>query len=155
VVELGAGIGLVAMTLASMGADVVATERKIALPILERNVAENRPFETGSLKILELDWTKETSWRFLPKTEYFVGSDLVFPSNKDAQEGLLQVILGLVNERKISGWISHEPRNDQADYQFWGKLQEHKVAVRKMNSDELPKDFPPDLIIYEIGKGSN
>ena len=37
--ELGSGCGLVALALACRGANVVATERAIALPLLEKNVA--------------------------------------------------------------------------------------------------------------------
>ena len=41
VLELGSGVGLVALALACRGANVVATERAIALPLLEKNVEAN------------------------------------------------------------------------------------------------------------------
>ena len=41
VLELGSGCGLVALALACRGANVVATERAIALPLLEKNLEAN------------------------------------------------------------------------------------------------------------------
>ena len=58
VLELGAGVGLVGMALASLGAQVVSSERGIALPLLKKNLAENAPF-AGDAVALEIDWASD------------------------------------------------------------------------------------------------
>ena len=60
VLELGSGVGLVALALACRGAHVVATERAIALPLLEKNVEANAALverRGGILSSAALDWT--------------------------------------------------------------------------------------------------
>ena len=58
VLELGSGVGLVALALACRGANVVATERAIALPLLEKNVEANAALverRSGSVACAALD----------------------------------------------------------------------------------------------------
>lgn len=66
VLELGSGVGLVSCVLAALGARVCATERRMALPLLEHNTSTNQPairrfceakgWGVGSVACMELDW---------------------------------------------------------------------------------------------------
>ncbi|CAN0437214.1 unnamed protein product, partial [Scytosiphon promiscuus] len=60
VLELGSGVGLVAMTAALLGWDVVCTDKADALPLLELNV--NRCMSStkrecaGKVRVMEYEW---------------------------------------------------------------------------------------------------
>jgi len=64
VLELGAGLGLIGIAMASiMGSNVVVTERSIAIPLLQRNVEHNKQIITeggqrkgGHVTVSELSW---------------------------------------------------------------------------------------------------
>ncbi|KAI0673098.1 hypothetical protein C8Q78DRAFT_969837 [Trametes maxima] len=60
-IELGSGIGLSALALASMGWDVIATDlQDVVSSVLSGNVSRNRaslPSNSGSVQVRILDWT--------------------------------------------------------------------------------------------------
>ena len=79
VLELGSGCGLVALALACRGANVVATERAIALPLLEKNVAANAALverRGGTLSCAALDWTTPDADVLNRGYDAVVGADL-------------------------------------------------------------------------------
>ena len=129
VLELGAGLGLVGMALATMGANVVASERALALPLLTKNVQHNERVIAGSerkdnsnndkddnggdcrghgsIEVAELSWGHEATVAFLkerdrrgqPPFDIVVGSDLIFPSNVDAYPLLADTLSALLRYR--------------------------------------------------------
>ena len=123
VLELGAGLGLVGMALATMGANVVATERALALPLLTKNMEHNQGViigserkggtngkdsdNGGSIQVAELSWGHETTVAFLeerdrreqPPFDIVVGSDLIFPSNVEAYPLLVDTLHVLLRHR--------------------------------------------------------
>ena len=79
VLELGSGCGLVALALACRGAHVVATERAIALPLLEKNVEANAALvkrRGGSVACAALDWTTPDADVLNRGYDAVVGADL-------------------------------------------------------------------------------
>ena len=79
VLELGSGVGLVALALACRGANVVATERAIALPLLEKNVEANAALverRGGTLSCAALDWTTPDADVLNRGYDAVVGADL-------------------------------------------------------------------------------
>ena len=79
VLELGSGCGLVALALACRGANVVATERAIALPLLEKNVTANAALverRGGSVACAALDWTTPDADVLNRGYDAVVGADL-------------------------------------------------------------------------------
>ena len=79
VLELGSGCGLVALALACRGANVVATERAIALPLLEKNVVANAALvkrRCGSVACAALDWTTPDADVINRGYDAVVGADL-------------------------------------------------------------------------------
>ena len=93
VMELGAGVGLVGMALAAMGANVVVTERDIALPLLRRNVDRNAEVTGGRVEVAELSWSGDAIQKLIKARtgvpfDIVLGSDLIFPSNSGAYTAL-------------------------------------------------------------------
>jgi 2-polyprenyl-3-methyl-5-hydroxy-6-metoxy-1,4-benzoquinol methylase len=79
VLELGSGCGLVALALACRGANVVATERAIALPLLEKNLEANAALverRGGTLSCAALDWTTPDADVLNRGYDAVVGADL-------------------------------------------------------------------------------
>lgn len=56
-VELGAGTGLVGLVAAMLGSDVVLTDLRDCVPLMELNCRENACKLRGSVHVAELDWT--------------------------------------------------------------------------------------------------
>lgn len=108
VLELGSGLGLVSMALASLGATVTVTEREICLPILLRNLSENellsspvkggggiagdgdRSANYGRCRVVPLTWGKDVQipWVDDQNFDIIIGADLAFPSNSDNYDAL-------------------------------------------------------------------
>ena len=92
-VELGSGIGYLALVLASLGYDVIATDIGPALPLLAENIDKNLYTlqqkvgydNVGSIQVLELDWEEvSTSGRLpaaleaIPELSLIITTDTVY-----------------------------------------------------------------------------
>ena len=91
VLELGSGCGLVALALACRGANVIATERAIALPLLATNVAANAALierRGGSVAVVALDWTTPDADVLNRGYDAVVGADLCFAANAEGAAAL-------------------------------------------------------------------
>ena len=79
--EVGAGCGLLGISLAASGADVLVTETPSAMPNLEHNVANNRPTGRGSLAAAALHWGDAAhlaAVRELGPYDVLLGTDVVY-----------------------------------------------------------------------------
>ena len=164
-VELGAGVGLVAMVLGTLGAKVLATERPMALQLLRHNVEQNTL--TGNVNVEALDWcapddflaeaqpvlgavaagaaaggkgegdgsanSESTPTTHTPNrwadVDVVVGSDLAFPSNRDAYDALCGTIAAILRGSRRPGgavaYLSHEVRKREVEAEFWARLGDH------------------------------
>lgn len=103
VLELGAGVGLVGLALASVGADVVLTDMGDAMPILNTNTRENKDVVQrcgGQARAVELDWlwseTRQRAAMPLPKVDIVLGADIVY--TLEASLAMLQTALRFGSE---------------------------------------------------------
>lgn len=78
VIELGSGCGLAGIVAASLGADVLLTDQREAVELLERNAAANATSddERRRMRVCEFTWGSEPG-RALPRTtfDYILISD--------------------------------------------------------------------------------
>nr|XP_025641702.1 protein N-lysine methyltransferase METTL21A isoform X5 [Arachis hypogaea] len=120
VIELGAGCGVSGFGMALLGCDVIVTDQKEVLPLLQRNVERNisRVMQKnpdlngdnslqanifflesfGSIKVAELQWGDESHIKAVdPPFDYIIGTDVVYVEH--LLEPLLQTILALSGPR--------------------------------------------------------
>ncbi|XP_027347313.1 protein N-lysine methyltransferase METTL21A isoform X1 [Abrus precatorius] len=105
VIELGAGCGVSGVGMALLGCDVVVTDQKEVLPLLQRNVERNisrimqkNPESFGSIQVSELQWGDESHIKAVgPPFDYIIGTDVVYVEH--LLEPLLQTVLALSGPR--------------------------------------------------------
>ncbi|MED6145525.1 hypothetical protein PIB30_026108 [Stylosanthes scabra] len=116
VIELGAGCGVSGFGMALLGCDVIVTDQKEVLPLLQRNVERNisRVMQKnselfGSIKVSELQWGDESHIKAVePPFDYIIGTDVVYVEH--LLEPLLQTILALSGPRTTIV-LGHEIRS--------------------------------------------
>eukprot|EP00468_Gymnochlora_sp_CCMP2014_P004541 CAMPEP_0167759924 /NCGR_PEP_ID=MMETSP0110_2-20121227/11295_1 /TAXON_ID=629695 /ORGANISM="Gymnochlora sp., Strain CCMP2014" /LENGTH=207 /DNA_ID=CAMNT_0007646367 /DNA_START=137 /DNA_END=760 /DNA_ORIENTATION=+ len=89
VLELGTGTGIVGISVASMGADVLVTDREEKLlDLVEKNVASNQEsIETGGGKVSTkiMDWANRSTTSQVALTcgpfDYIIASDILYSSS--------------------------------------------------------------------------
>ena len=180
VLELGAGVGLVGMALASMGANVVVTERDMALPLLRRNVDRNAEVTGGRVEVAVLSWSGEVMQKLIKAREndpfdIVVGSDLIFPSNSDAYEALADAYEVILKRPSKMGeddactrdrgdcavvdiWLSHEPRIPAVEDKFFQATKERGIFVQRLEHGDGVDGketkrlpvLPEDIFIYKL-----
>ena len=117
VLELGSGCGLVALALACRGANVVATERAIALPLLQKNVEANAALverRGGTLTCAALDWTTPDADVLNRGYDAVVGADLCFAANAEGAAALAQVVGDVLGRGTPFGILAQEIRERDA-----------------------------------------
>ncbi|KAL3666642.1 hypothetical protein V7S43_008263 [Phytophthora oleae] len=161
VVELGAGVGLVGMTLAVFGAQVTLTDQEYALPLLSKNVAINflgdskstanavaaptvegcqwgEPFKSGG--------TLET-WK--KNTDVVVFSDVLYHAS--AFLLLIETLHDLVSPA-TDVYFSFETRNATIEAKFLQELEKTfdvEEVSRKENAQVFANfEYPDELFIY-------
>ena len=146
VLELGAGCGLVACALATLGARVTATERRLALPLLEQNVEANAAAFSGSVDVAELDWAAPGA---LGTFDRVVGTDLVFASNADVHGALADLLATLVRGA-VAYVVSEVREGGGAEGALVDALRRRGLAVTRRRFDAVPDE----LRVYEIAATS-
>ncbi|KAJ7583510.1 putative methyltransferase-domain-containing protein [Mycena floridula] len=100
-IELGSGIGLTALTLSSLGWNVLATDIQVVVStVLERNIAHNQDSLKGTVKVLPFDWnTLPQDWDngLDPPFNLIVTADTVY--DRTLIEPLLRTIHGLSDSK--------------------------------------------------------
>jgi len=78
VFELGAGCGLCSITLGSLGANVIATDRNEMLSPLRRNVSANSSMIKGSVVVEEYSWGDLVPPKHGAEIQYIIATDCVY-----------------------------------------------------------------------------
>ncbi|KAK7257675.1 hypothetical protein RIF29_31819 [Crotalaria pallida] len=157
VIELGAGCGVSGFGMALLGCDVIVTDQKEVLPLLQRNVERNisrvmqkNPESFGSIKVLELDWGDKSHIKAVgPPFDYIIGTDVVYVEH--LLEPLLKTILALSGPRTttVLGYEIRSTNVHEKMLQMWKENFEVKT-VSKSKMDETFQHPSIQLFIMEI-----
>ena len=115
-VELGAGVGLVGMVAAALGADVVMTDLEAGLPLLEVNAARSTAAAVGgSIKVAELFWGNEQHIDALGRYTFDVvlATDVIYHQGADVMTALVHSISELLSPEGAC-LLCYEFRDDWA-----------------------------------------
>ncbi|KAG7402203.1 hypothetical protein PHYBOEH_005766 [Phytophthora boehmeriae] len=151
VVELGAGVGLVGMTLAVLGAQVALTDQEYALPLLHKNVDVNfrqkscKSFNAGEVTVpkvemcqwgerFESDGSLET-WR--KNVDVVVFSDVLYHASAFL---LLIETLHELTSPSTDVFFSYETRNKSVEANFLQQLRE-TFDVEEISRDDNAQVF--------------
>ena len=149
VLELGSGCGLVALALACRGANVVATERAIALPLLEKNLEANAALverRGGTLSCAALDWTAPDADVLNRGYDAVVGADLCFAANAEGAAALAQVVGDVLGRGTPIGILAQEIRErDATPAAFVADLRR-----RGVRTTERAIHGACDVVYYEL-----
>ncbi|KAG1686879.1 hypothetical protein DVH05_005877 [Phytophthora capsici] len=161
VVELGAGVGLVGMTLAVFGAQVTLTDQEYALPLLGKNVAINFVGDSNSATIAasvptveECQWGEPfkaggtlSTWK--KNTDVVVFSDVLYHAS--AFLLLIKMLHELVSPA-TQVYFSFETRDATIEATFLQELGKtfviEEVSHQENNQVFAKFEYPDELFIY-------
>lgn len=138
-VELGAGVGLVSMALAKLGARVIVTDIKKVIPLLQENLIENNVHTLNSARgwaqAQELEWGKEGWMKKValmadPPLDYVLAADCCYIDNdgtSPSTPAFVQTCRGLCSAGKTRVLVAFERRSPE---------------VRRCLIEEAKKVFP-------------
>ena len=148
VLELGSGVGLVALAIACRGAHVVATERAIALPLLAKNVEANAALverRGGSVACAALDWTAPDADVLNRGYDAVVGADLCFAANAEGAAALAEIVAKLMNGAAIGVFAQEIRERDATPATFVADLRR-----RGVRTNEVAVVGASDVVYYEL-----
>ncbi|XP_027909151.1 protein N-lysine methyltransferase METTL21A isoform X1 [Vigna unguiculata] len=156
VIELGAGCGVSGFGMALLGCDVIVTDQKEVLPLLERNVERNisrvmqkNPETFGSIKVAELQWGDESHIKAVgPPFDYIIGTDVVYVDH--LLEPLLQTILALSGPRTtiVLGYEIRSTSVHEKMLQMWKR----NFDVKTVSKSKMDETFQhPSIQLFIMG----
>ncbi|EGZ10312.1 hypothetical protein PHYSODRAFT_549451 [Phytophthora sojae] len=113
VLELGSGCGLAGLVAAALGADVLLTDQREALELLQRNVEANAASESerGRLRVAEFVWGSDCA---LPRScyRYILVSDCINPIyGQESWRNLARSIHRFSGPETVT-YLAHEARGE-------------------------------------------
>ena len=151
--QLTGGIGLLALTLQSLGYDVLATDSAEAFSLLERNVEKNRHSHPSHLEAKVLDWfTQPSTWTWNtapgdnlqtptplgPPFDLIVTTDTVYI--EALFDPLLRTIKALAEGQKTPIiLLALEERDHQSIEEFWRRSEEQGFTKKEIKIARLGK----------------
>ena len=153
VLELGAGCGLLACTLAALGAAVVATDLPPNLPLLQKNCeAFGRAAGLPSPEVAACEWGVRGGAAGRGGWSWVVGCDLMYI--EEAVPSLVDTLLDCTG-----GADTPDPqvrvlfafgRNSQAQHAFEAEMRAHRFTQHRLSARELHPDYAPlDVKVFE------
>ncbi|KAL9241226.1 hypothetical protein vseg_015359 [Gypsophila vaccaria] len=162
VIELGAGCGVAGFGMAMLGCEVITTDQKEVVPLLQRNVDRNTSIilqantnvdSFGSMKVAELDWgNKDHIQAVNPPFDYVIGTDVVYAEH--LLDPLLETIRALSGPRTtiVLGYeIRSTSVHDKMLHMWKGNFDVKTIPRTKMD----PKYQHESIQLYIMGAKSS
>ena len=137
VLELGAGCGIVGITLASIfdSLEVMLTDLPQAMEVMNRNIQASSMASNSTLKSLVLNWDDELPGELPRNVDLVVVSDCTY--NADALPSLVKVLTRLsVNSPDVTILVAMKRRHESEDVFF--SLMENSFLLARSQKVSLP-----------------
>eukprot|EP01098_Paradermamoeba_levis_P012897 TRINITY_DN5746_c0_g1_i1.p1 TRINITY_DN5746_c0_g1~~TRINITY_DN5746_c0_g1_i1.p1 ORF type:complete len:209 (-),score=54.24 TRINITY_DN5746_c0_g1_i1:151-777(-) len=151
--ELGAGCGLLGISLCISGATVVMTDMGVMIPLLEQNANLNLSSDlelNKNFSVKELNWENDDVSHLSPPFDYIVGSELIY--KKELVKPLLGTIFRLCDER-TQILLAVEIRCETTHNLFLeiasGLFDVNQVPSNRYHPDHRDDDF---VLIFSLRK---
>ena len=134
VAELGAGTGLVGITAATLGANVVISDLPIYVNAIQENIEYNRDIMHGEASALSIDWTEPVAEDLVGSADVVIVCDCVY--YEASLQPLVRTIKDLLRNASNSCVIfAYEERPDKMllYQQFFELLHKHFVVKEILN----------------------
>jgi len=135
-IELGSGVGLLGISVASMGSHIILTEQKKMIQILQANIRKNIQSEIHKVETKELNWGTDIS-SLKPPFDVIIGSDLCYESDHILE--LIQSLKDLSNENTLI-FLGHEERKMDCESIFYTVIYKY-FDYEKIPANSLDKRF--------------
>ncbi|KAJ0177777.1 hypothetical protein K1T71_006650 [Dendrolimus kikuchii] len=159
VLELGAGLGVVGLTAATLGAQVTLTDLPEALSLLRLNITENKPKigSMGGYAIAEsLVWGDNTSDILKEEFDMVVLADCVY--YEEALQPLLETLKYLNSgmNKKPMIYLTQELRDTDTQKKLWESFYDKLVDsfyVEQVPEEQQHANYrSPDIVLLRIIK---
>ncbi|KAL6042922.1 Methyltransferase-like protein 21A [Balamuthia mandrillaris] len=132
VVELGAGTGIASIIFALLGAEVISTDRKEALEVLQLNMELNTDPSKHSIRVAELNWGEGKEEQYKP-VDYLVVSECIY--NLKYGDALLSSMTALSNPHTVI-LFAYAQRQPEEEDKFFAKVKEHFGSIEQLPTKE-------------------
>jgi len=150
-IELGCGTGCVGLTLATLGADVLLTDREPLIPLITKNVQLNNL--SHKVKVCALEWGEDVS-SLNPPFDIVLMSDVVAVTYSEAYPLLLQTLLAITSPSTLI-LLAYEKR-DFKDLKFFQMLLQNNFKYNKIPDSKMdPLWQDDDIGIFKIQKSNS
>jgi len=148
-VELGAGCGLVGLTLAALGGDVVITDLPENLRLLRANVRANSSVASRVVpRVRPLTWGVRLSAELLSQAPYdlVVATDVFYA--RESMPALVDTLLELSGPS--SAILLAAGRNRHAETEFFSLARKHWSVVQLQETDLHPTYQAEDVAVWRL-----
>jgi len=132
VIEIGSGCGLVGISAALLGANVVLTDMASVLEILQENVNINLPNPKGNVAVKELLWGEDVA-HVQPPFDMILGADIIY---QYMDPDTLIETLSALSDSNTTILLAYESHDPNTPLKFVTQASK-KFAFTRLSKDEL------------------
>ncbi|XP_028030179.1 protein-lysine methyltransferase METTL21D-like [Bombyx mandarina] len=159
VLELGAGLGVVGLTAATLGAQVTITDLPEALPLIRLNINENKS-KIGSMggyaTAESLIWGDQYSEIFNEEYDLIVLADCIYYEEAIEQLLITLQLLSRSLKKKPVIYLTQEIRDSEIQKRLWNLFYEklsESFSIEKIPEEEQHSNYrSEDIVLLRLEK---